>query len=195
MRTRVLMMRWLKKAAGEPLAVSMSGIKLGDRLLVMGVSDIPLIIALAGKAGLTGRAVVFDDSQPRLQRAAAAIEREGVLVESFSAPLTTLPFESEAFDVVVVRNVLPAAPAESRAPAVAEVHRVIRPGGRAVVIDAHRGGLAGLFGGGSNREYQNSGAAPLLTAAGFRGVRTLAAREGLVFVEGVKAGSGTAVPD
>jgi hypothetical protein len=41
------MMRWFRKPAGDPLAVSMSGLKLGDRLLVLGCSDPRLIAALA----------------------------------------------------------------------------------------------------------------------------------------------------
>ena len=44
----------------------------------------------------------------RLTAAAAAVEQEGALVESFAAPMTALPFEASSFDVVVARNVLPA---------------------------------------------------------------------------------------
>ena len=193
-------MRWLRKPAGDPLAVSMSGIKLGDRILVIGVSDTPLIIALAGKAGLTGRACVLDQDDALVKRAAAEIEREGTLVEGFASPLTALPFDDHAFDVVIVRNALPGLDAASRPRAVEEIRRVVRPGGRCIVIDdARRGGIGGMIGARrTDQEYGQEGAAPLLTSAGFRGVRTLAEREGLVFVEGVKAGrpvAGEPVPD
>jgi SAM-dependent methyltransferase len=185
-------MRWLRKSTGDPLAVSMSGIKLGDRLLVVGGTDVPLITALAGKAGLTGRACVVDASDAVRARTASAVEREGVLIESFAAPLTALPFEADSFDAVVIRNALSALSADARPRALEEVRRVARPGGRCIVIDdARRGGLAGLVGGArGNAMYGEGGAAALLGAAGFRGVRTLAEREGLVFVEGVKAGLG-----
>jgi ubiquinone/menaquinone biosynthesis C-methylase UbiE len=182
-------MRWLRKPAGDPLAVTMSGIKLGDRLIAIGSSDTNLVAALAIKAGLTGRVCLVDEPEQDLARAAADIEREGALVESFSAPLTSLPFEPGSFDVAVLRNVIGASDAARRASILSEVHRVVRPGGRCVVIEGDpRSGLAGLFRSGSAAgDADKAGGAPsLLPAAGFRGVRVLAEAEGLIFVEGVK---------
>lgn len=183
-------MAWFRKSQLDPLAVTMAGVKLGDRLLVMGGGDPALTAALAGKAGLTGRACLLDASEPVTVSAAAAVEREGGLVESFTAAWSMLPFEPATFDVVVVRNVLKALDAPARLRAAQEVHRVLRPGGRSVVIeDTARGGLAAVFGGkqGDPQYERSGGAAHALEAAGFRGVRTLAEREGQSFVEGVKA--------
>ena len=171
----------------------MAGLKLGNRLLILGASDTALAAALAVKVGLTGRACLLDESADRMSAAAAAVEREGALVESFTAPMSALPFEANAFDVVIARDVLAAMPPQSRAAAAAEVTRVVRAGGRCIVIDdLHRGGLSGLVGGQRGEDgSRRSMAVALLTAAGFRGVRTLAEREGLLFVEGVKAGHRT----
>ena len=47
-----------KVAACEPLAVAMSGVRLGERLLQIGVDDPPLLGALAAKVGLSGHAAV-----------------------------------------------------------------------------------------------------------------------------------------
>lgn len=186
-------MPWFRKSSLEPLAVSMSGIKLGDRLLIVGCDDTALIAALAGKAGLTGRACMVCASAEQRAHAARAVEADGALVESFDAQPTRLPFEDASFDVAVIRNLLPSLDAGSRSVTVAEVRRVVRPGGRCIVIDdVPRGGIARLIGGrddaGYGRYVQAGGGAGLLQGAGFRGVRTLAEREALVFVEGVKAG-------
>ena len=52
---------------------------------------------------------------------------------------------------------------------------------------AARGGLGALFSRGeSGPPFASTGAVEALQADGFRSVRTLAEREGLVFVEGVK---------
>jgi ubiquinone/menaquinone biosynthesis C-methylase UbiE len=187
-------MRWFRKPTGDPLTVSMSGLKLGDRLLMLGCSDTALVAALASKVGLTGRACLLDESADRLHAAAAAVEQEGVLVESVTSPMSSLPFEPGSFDVVVARNAFPAIPGGTRAAVVGEVARVVRGGGRCIVIDdLPRGGLGGLIGGHRAEDASpGSMAVALLTAAGFRGVRTLAEREGFVFVEGVKAGEGSA---
>ena len=184
-------MFWLKKTApGEPLAVSMPGVKLGDRLLVLGCSDPVLIARLAVKTGLTGRACAFDEDAALAKRAGRTAEREGALVETLTASWTELPLDAAAFDVVVVRDVLARLDLHRRAPALYEVLRVLRPGGRCIVIEGGgRGGLGALLQGRTgSAEYRTSGGASrALSAAGFRAVRLLADRGGLTFVEGVKA--------
>ena len=183
------MRRWFRRSETEPLTVSMTSIKLGDRLLVIGASDASLIARLATKAGLTGRACMVEEDDALRARAAAAVEREGALVESFTAPFNSLPFEAEAFDVVVVRNVLRSMPEERRGQFAAGVHHVLRPGGRCVVIEGDRqGGLAALLKS-EPTEPRAEGIEAAFTAAGFRGVRRLAEREGMVFLEGVKPGA------
>ena len=76
-------MAWFRKGTPtEPLALSMTGVKLGDRLLVIGANDPQLIAALAIKSGLTGRASVVDADSARASRAAGASGREGALGEA-----------------------------------------------------------------------------------------------------------------
>jgi ubiquinone/menaquinone biosynthesis C-methylase UbiE len=146
--------------------------------------------ALASKVGLTGRACMVDVSEAKVTAAAATVEQQGALIESFTAPYAALPFDPDAFDVVVLRNTVAAiAPAE-RAAAMREVVRVVRPGGRCIAIeDTARGGLwAAVTGhGGDGAESAGAAAVQQLTDAGFRGVRLLAEREGIAFVEGLKA--------
>lgn len=168
----------------------MAGVKLGDRLLVMGTADTALIAALAKRAGLTGRACALDASESATTSAARMVEREGALVETYTAPWSMLPFDRDSFDVVVLRNVLHTIDAEARLRSVGDAYRVLRPGGRAVVIeDQPRARLGGLVRTAPlDPHYERSGGAVhVLEAAGFRAVRTLAEREGQVFVEGVKA--------
>jgi ubiquinone/menaquinone biosynthesis C-methylase UbiE len=179
-------MPWLRKSQPvDSLAVSMSGVKLGDRLLVLGCSDPKLIAALALKVGLTGRACAVDTDAGRTAEAAQAIEREGALVETFTTLYSTLPFENDSFDLVVARDVLSAMSDDDRARTSTQICRVLRAGGRCMVIDSTaKSGLGGLFG------KQTAGPAydvpRTLATGGFVAVRTLAERGGLAFFEGVK---------
>ena len=162
-------MPWLKKSTSEPLTVAMSGIKLADRVLVIGCADPVLIARLAIKSGLTGRACAVDAVESRVAQTAQTVEREGALVESATAPLTALPYDPASFDVVVLRDVLGPAPADERPAILEQALRVLRPGGRAVVIEtAARAGLGGLLSRPVNTEFLAAvGAPPLLTSVGF----------------------------
>lgn len=182
-------MRWFRRSRLDPLAVSMSGVKLGDRVLMAGAGDVPLIVALATKAGLTGRTCVVDPEPGRAASAARAAEREGALVEAATAAYSDFSFENESFDVVVLRDVLGGMVRPSRDASVGQALRVLRPGGRCLVIEATAkrvfGGLLGR--GPVDESYATGGGAVrALEEAGFAGVRLLAEREGLRFVEGVK---------
>jgi ubiquinone/menaquinone biosynthesis C-methylase UbiE len=184
-------MSWFRKAAPtDPLAVTMTGVKLGDRLLVVGLDDLPLVAALATKAGLTGRAVILDADEQKLTKAQSSVEQEGALVERTHASWGEWPFENDSFDIVVFRDRLTTMAPEDRGRSLREAHRVLRPGGRLIVIEGSpRGGFSGLM----NRPRPvdpgyaaNGGAAAVMKDAGFAGVRTLAERDGVLFVEGAR---------
>lgn len=180
-------MKWIRKSSLEPLAVSMPGVKLGDRLLVIGSSDPMLIAALGSKSGLTGRACAVDDDGALAAEAGRVAEREGALVETAHAPGWQVPYEEDAFDVVVLRSMLSRPAAAGRDTALREAMRVLRPGGRCVGIEGSpRRGLSALIGGGQTDTPRADDLTRALASAGFVAVRTLAEREGMVFVEGVR---------
>jgi ubiquinone/menaquinone biosynthesis C-methylase UbiE len=179
---------WFRPSTLDPLSVSMAGVKLADRVLIIGCSDPRLIAALGAKAGLTGRACALDDDSGRVDQAARVALKEGVLIETFTAPLDATPFDPGSFDLVVLRDVVHAL--ETRAPAVlTHVLRVLRPGGRCLVIERSQrssGGLSAVFGSREPTEESAESRAvnAALKSAGFVAVRTLAERDGLMFVEG-----------
>ena len=178
-------MAWFRASPpGDPLVVAMTGVKLGDRLLIMGGSDTKTVALLALKPGISGRACVVDDDAAIATRAGEMVTREGALIETEHAPITMLPYDAGAFDIVVLNHALGKLPDSRRVGALAEAHRVLRQGGRGVAIEpAARGGLASLIGGSRlpSGEIERE-----MTQVGFRAVRTLAERDGLAFIEGAK---------
>jgi ubiquinone/menaquinone biosynthesis C-methylase UbiE len=183
-------MEWLRKTSREPLVVSMAGVKLGERALLLGTSDGVLLAGVGTKSGLTGRTCVFGENDAAVRAAVTKAEADGALVEGFAGLWSALPFEDASFDVVIVRDVLPALSPDGRAGCLAEVMRVLRPGGRVVVIDTTGGGLlGGLLGSDGGRRFyaEEGGAARALEQQGFKAVRPLAERESKVFTEGARA--------
>jgi SAM-dependent methyltransferase len=173
-----------RKAPGEPLAVTMAAVKLGNRFLAVGVRDPALIAVLAAKSGLTGTACAVDSDETAVRHAAAAIEAAGALAEVTRAPWGRWPYADEGFDVAVIRDLLPSLTPDDRRHCVSEVLRVLRPGGRAVVIDGEPPGRFGWIKGGSRAPAYD--AVATLKAAGFAAVRELANRDGVLYVEGIK---------
>jgi ubiquinone/menaquinone biosynthesis C-methylase UbiE len=178
-------MKFFRRLGGpHDLAVAMIGLKLGDRLLQIGCGDGGLLAALASKVGLTGHAAAIDPSPDAVTRARGAAGRAGVLVEVSRAPVAMLPFDNAAFDVVVVRDLLPSLQPEERVAVLRETARVLRAGGRAVIVEpAPRAGLGALLG-----PRRDPGYSPeeWLRSENFRAVRRIAERDGKIFVEGVR---------
>ncbi len=172
------------------LAVAMAGVRMGERLLAVGGGTPGMFAALAAKVGLTGRACAVAGAEQVAEGLRQAAAREGVLVEVTTAPLPTLPFDADAFDLVLVDATggMPGLPAGQWAACLAEARRVLRVGGRSILVErTARTGLGALFGGAVPAPPLSAGdAEAAFRTAGFSPVRTLAEREGLLFVEGLK---------
>lgn len=178
-----------RSAPGEPLAVTMAAVKLGDRFLAVGVRDPALVAILSVKAGLTGTACAVDADETAVAKAAAAIERDGALADVTRAPWGMWPYGDGSFDVALIRDLLPALTPNERSRSLWEVVRVLRPGGRAVVIEpAPRGGFGAML----SRQTMDAdylatgGPVQALKDAGFAAVRVLAEVDGVSYVEGIK---------
>jgi SAM-dependent methyltransferase len=186
----------IKRQDPFSLVVGMTSVKLGDQIMQFGCASGGPLAAVAAKVGLSGRAVVAVSDDAAAARAEKAAAHAGVLVEVERISGTTLPFADSQFDLAIVDDTdgsFAAMRAEDRVAVVRELARVVRPGGRAMMIGrGERQGLAALISRSSNGpSYVASGQAiTALEADGFRGVRTLAEREGLVFVEGIKPRTG-----
>jgi ubiquinone/menaquinone biosynthesis C-methylase UbiE len=184
--------RFAKREAPYPLVVGMTGVKLGDRVLQIGCSNGGPLAAIAAKVGLSGRALAFVPDQAAMGRAQKAAANLGVLVEIELNTSARLPVDDAAFDLVIVDDAagaFSAMRAEERAATIREAARVVRPGGRAMIIGATPPqGISALLSRGPAAPSiaMSDEAIKALETEGFRGARTLAAREGLVFVEGIR---------
>jgi ubiquinone/menaquinone biosynthesis C-methylase UbiE len=177
----------------EPLPIKMSGIRMGERLVQIGVDDPKLLAAMALKIGLSGSTSVVVADEAAATRARSGAAAAGALIDLHVSSLDALPLDNQAFDVAVVHSVgglLQSLSQQARADRVLrEAHRVLRHGGRVIAIEAGpKSGLAGII-----RPYRPDaayeaagGAVAALQAGGFKPVRVLWEREGYRFTEGLK---------
>ena len=183
---------FLKRQNPHGLAVSMTGAKMGDRLLQIGCAHGGRLGAIAVKVGLSGRAAAAVPDEASADRARKGGAEAGVLVDVEIAPPTRLPYERDAFDLVVADDtggLFATMPPDDRVAAVREIIRVLRPGGRVVLIGgAPRGGIGAILSRAPEPPpFVSSGqAVTALEADGFRSARIIGEREGLAFVEAIK---------
>ena len=140
---------FLKRSDPYLLIVGMTGVKMGDAFVQVGCAHGGRLAAVAGKVGLSGRAAVVAPDESSAARARKAAEDAGVLVEVEVAPPTRLPLTDDAFDVAVVDDtagLFGTMRPEGRVAAIRELVRVLRPGGRVLVVGAvPRGGLGAVL--------------------------------------------------
>jgi ubiquinone/menaquinone biosynthesis C-methylase UbiE len=183
---------FLRKTRIEPLPVTMSAVRMGERVLQIGVDDAAVASAIAAKAGLSGNAAIAVVDDRDAVRAQKAFAGAGIHVEVTVSPLGSLRFDSDAFDLVVVHAIhglVSSLDAGERVAAMREWYRVVRRGGRVMTIEAGPAtGIAGVFTQQRpNHAYEAAGGmVGCLEAAGFRAARLLAEREGYKFTEGIK---------
>ena len=183
---------FLRKSRVEPLPVTMSAVRMGERVLQIGVDDPAIASAIAAKVGLSGNAALAVADERDAARAHGAMANAGVLVDVKVTPPVSLPFDDDAFDLVVVHSMhgmVSSLDADARLAAMREWRRVLRHGGRVMTIEAGPAtGLASVFRPQRTNEGYEAGGGVVgsLSAAGFKPVRLLAEREGYKFAEGIK---------
>ncbi len=124
-------------------AVALAQVRRGERVLDLAAGTGDLTRLLARAAGPEGRVVAADFSRPMLARGRDRLLDEGLAGLAWvQADAERLPFADASFDCVTIgfglRNVT------HKERALAEMHRVLRPGGRALVLEFSHLRLAAL---------------------------------------------------
>lgn len=161
--------------AEQALALSGPGLRVLD--VGAGSSEV------ARRAGRDGRrAVAVDVSLPSLHFLARSAQREGSALRCVGASLLALPFRDGSFDRIALLEVIEHLPADASAGYLAELRRVLAPGGRLLVttpnyrsywpllewgID-HFGGAAEMGGVQHIARFHAASLRRALTDAGFR---------------------------
>jgi len=110
-------------------------VKAGDMVLDVGCGSGRLTMAAQGWAGSGGQAVGLDPSPEMIEVARKNAARAGLKARFELGVVEKLPFPDASFDVVLNRLMLHHLPGDLKQRGLAEMRRVLKPGGLCLVVD------------------------------------------------------------
>ena len=143
----------------------------GDQVLDVGCGTGTLALEIKRRVGSAGRVVGIDPGTEQIARAKAA--RRDLPIAFQIGVIEQLAFPNQTFDVVLSTLMMHHLPASLKAQGLAEIARVLKPGGRLIIADftrkQERTGLAMRFHAGGSSPHE---LAALVAGAGFAEVDT-----------------------
>jgi ubiquinone/menaquinone biosynthesis C-methylase UbiE len=118
--------------------LSLAELRAGQAVLDVGCGTGTLAIAAQQRVGAAGRVVGIDPSAQQIARARAKAARRNLPTDFQIGVIEQLAFPDQAFDVVFSTLMMHHLPAGLKRQGLAEIGRVLKPGGRLVIADFKR---------------------------------------------------------
>ncbi len=153
--------------------ITLAHLQPGEAVLDVGCGTGSLALEVACRAGTTGRVIGIDPGTEQIARARAKAARRHLPIEFQIGVIEQLAFPDQTFDVVLSTLMLHHLPMPLKRQGLAEIARVLKPGGRLIIADftrkQDRAGRAAHFhaGGSSLSELVTH-----VTEAGFAQIET-----------------------
>lgn len=123
-----------KMSKGRGTLIEIAAPVPGEEILDVGCGTGLVTLAVATQVG-SGRVVGIDASPEMIELARAKAHRTRTDVEFHVAAVEALPFPDDSFDLVTSSLMLHHLPVDLKRAGLGEVRRVLKPGGRLVVLD------------------------------------------------------------
>src|SRR2546429_843752 len=152
---------------------TLARIQPGEQVLDVGCGTGTLAMEVARRVGRAGRVAGVDPGTQQIARARAKAARRNLPIEFQTGMIEQLPFPDQSFDVVLSTLMMHHLPAPLKRQGLAEIARVLKPGGRLVMADfkckqERQGRAARFHAGGSSMQDL----AAIVSDAGFEDLET-----------------------
>jgi ubiquinone/menaquinone biosynthesis C-methylase UbiE len=161
-----------RRAQLRQRTVALANIQPGERVLEVGCGTGDVALAASASVGPSGAVAGIDPSPEMIAVARAKAARAGRAVDLQVGVIEALAFPDASFDVVLSSLMMHHLPDDLKREGLAEIARVLRPGGRVLIVDVKRptgrlgrAMLTLMLHGGLQHGVQDL--PPLLRAAGF----------------------------
>jgi ubiquinone/menaquinone biosynthesis C-methylase UbiE len=115
--------------------LQLAGLAYGEAVLDVGCGTGTLAIGARRILGSSGRVAGVDASPEMIARAKAKASNAGAAIDFKHGTAQDLPFTHTTFDVVLSTTVIHCLPEAQRAACYEEMARVLKPGGRLLLVD------------------------------------------------------------
>ncbi len=119
-------------------AADLAAIRPGESVLEVGCGTGELTRRARARAGSAAFVCGIDPSAEMIAVARVKSERSGLGIDYRVAAIEALPFVDASFDVVLSSLMMHHLPEDLKALGLAEVRRVLKPGGRLLIVDMKR---------------------------------------------------------
>jgi ubiquinone/menaquinone biosynthesis C-methylase UbiE len=159
------------------MTVELAQVQPGDKVLEVGCGTGTLTLAAQARAGQSGVVHGIDAAPEMIAVARRKAARAGAPVNFQVGQIACIPFQDDEFDVVLCSFMIFHMPDDVRRKGLVEICRVLKPGGRLLVVDlarptnfAQRSQVAILFGHMLRHDLEEL--VPEMAEAGFAEIET-----------------------
>jgi ubiquinone/menaquinone biosynthesis C-methylase UbiE len=124
-----------RERALRQMTVNLAQVKAGDHVLEVGCGTGTLTLEASRKAGLAGKAFGIDLIPGMIEASQRKAARANQDISFQLGSMDDIPFPENQFDVVLCSFMIFHMSENTRRKGIAEIHRVLKPGGRLLVLD------------------------------------------------------------
>lgn len=120
------------------MTINLAQLRPGESVLDVGCGTGSLTMAARWRVGAQARVCGIDPSAQMVARAQRKAARQGLLIDYQVGVIERLPFADHTFDVALSSLMMHHLPDDLKRQGLAEIARVLKPGGRLLVLDVSR---------------------------------------------------------